>query len=128
MSKVHEINKIKKSSDVRVRSFDFSINIINHLLDVPNKPIYWSLINQLTLSATSVGANLFEAKSSHSKKDFIRFYEIALKSANETEYWLLLFKESNLDFDSKKIEELINESTEIAKMIAAGIITLKNKR
>jgi len=49
MSKVHEINKIKKSSDVRVRSFDFSINIINHLLDVPNKPIYWSLINQLTV-------------------------------------------------------------------------------
>ncbi|HRZ29331.1 MAG TPA: four helix bundle protein [Candidatus Paceibacterota bacterium] len=37
-------------------------------------------------SATSIGANIIEARASSSKKDFIKFYEIALKSANETIY------------------------------------------
>jgi four helix bundle protein len=42
--------------------------------------------NQLLRSGTSIGANLIEAKSSSSKRDFIKYYDIALKSANESKY------------------------------------------
>ena len=44
------------------------------------------MTDQLLRSATSIGANVVEAKSASSKRDFIKFYEIALKSANETKY------------------------------------------
>ena len=54
------------------------------------KTVFYSLISQLLRSATSIGANLVEARAAHSKKDFIKFYEIALKSSNETKYWLCL--------------------------------------
>jgi len=44
------------------------------------------MTDQLLRSATSIGANVMEAKSASSKRDFIKFYEIALKSANEIKY------------------------------------------
>ena len=66
------------------------------------------------------------AKSSSSKRDFIKFYEIALKSANETKYWLALLRDA-LNIDGTEIKYLIQETEEIAKMIAASLLTMKNK-
>jgi len=74
-----------------------------------------------------VGANLVEAKSSSSKKDFMRYYGIALKSANETRYWLNLLKDSKL-IEEKNILFLINESKEIANMIGSSLLTMKHKK
>jgi len=93
----------------------------------PNNHIYWIFSDQLLRSATSIGANIIEAKSSSSKKDFIRFYEIALKSANETEYWLLLLKDSKLIKDGK-LPSLLNDVREISKMLGSSLLTLKGKR
>ncbi|WP_370632962.1 four helix bundle protein [Mucilaginibacter sp. UR6-11] len=41
-----------------------------------------------------MGANIVEAKAGSSPKDFRNFYTIALKSANETKYWLCLVRYS----------------------------------
>ncbi|TWR30049.1 four helix bundle protein [Mucilaginibacter pallidiroseus] len=43
--------------------------------------IYFSVFDQLIRSGTSIGANIIEAKSGSSTKDFRNFYTIALKSA-----------------------------------------------
>ena len=51
---------------------------------------------QLLRSGTSIGANIQEAQQAQSRPDFIHKMSIALKEAQETEYWLLLFKESDL--------------------------------
>jgi four helix bundle protein len=80
----------KKFQDIKIRCYSYSIQTIKFLDAITIKSIFHSLINQLLRSATSIGANLIEAKSAHSKKDFIKFYEIALKSANETKYWICL--------------------------------------
>jgi four helix bundle protein len=80
--------------------------------------------DQLIRSATSIGANLIEAQSSSSRLEFKRFYEIALRSANETKYWLGLLKDAKL-VDDKIIDNLLDEVTQIAKMIAKAIIKLK---
>mgnify|MGYP003866386553 CR=1 FL=1 len=61
---------------------------------LPNKKVYWVISDQLLRAATSIGANIVEAKASSSKRDFIKFYEIALKSANETKYWLGLLRDA----------------------------------
>ena len=76
--------------EIKKRCFHFSLRIIKLIDSVDIKRIYYSLYDQLLISSTSIGANVVEARGSHSKKDFIKFYEIALKSANECKYWLCI--------------------------------------
>jgi four helix bundle protein len=59
-----------------------------------------------------------------SKRDFIKFYEISLKSANESKYWLGLLR----DATELDISDLLLELEEISRMLGASVITLKNKR
>jgi four helix bundle protein len=80
-----------------------------------------SLFEQLIRSATSVGANVIEGMAGSSKKDWIRFYTIALKSANETKYWLCLIRDT-IQISNAKVQELISEADEISKIIASIII------
>lgn len=114
-------------TDLRVRSYYFSINVIRFLAILPEKRVYWVISDQLLRSATSIGANIIEAKSSSSRRDFIKFYEIALKSANESKYWFGLLREAT-EADKNKINELLNELNEISNMLGASLLTLKNKK
>lgn len=54
----------------------------------------FAISNQLIRSGTSIGANVREAQSSHSRADFAAKMIIAAKEAEETEYWILICKES----------------------------------
>ena len=114
-------------TDLRYRCYNFSIKIIQFINSLPNQRTYWIIADQLLRSATSVGANIIEAKSSSSRKDFIKYYEIALKSANETKYWLGLLRDAT-DADKEEIAILLNEVNEIARMLGSSVITLKGKK
>jgi len=83
-----------------------------------------TIARQLVRSGTSITANIREAKAASSKKDYINFYHHALKSANETELWLSLAKDSK-KVEKEEAEKLLNETREIAKILAASIITMK---
>ncbi|UMX47358.1 MAG: four helix bundle protein [Candidatus Nealsonbacteria bacterium DGGOD1a] len=119
--------KSEKSNNIRFRAYDFSIVVIELVKDFPQTKMYMIFMDQLLRSATSIGANVFEAKSSSSKKDFARFYEIALKSANETIYWLSLLKDSRL-VETNKCAALVKEAEEICRMIGSSLLTMRNKR
>jgi four helix bundle protein len=93
---------------------------------LPNKRSAWVISDQLIRSATSIGANLVEATASSSRLEYKKFFEIALKSANETKYWLNLLKETHLA-DTQQVGNLINETTELANMIATAVMKLKKK-
>src|SRR3989344_1144236 len=93
------------------------------LSDVATKII----VNQSIRSLTSIGANIIEAKASSSKKDFARYFDIALKSANETKYWLYLLRDLD-KADKLKIQEIIDETAEIANIIGSSLLTMRNKR
>ena len=82
------------------------------------------MFDQLLRSATSIGANLVEGAAGSSKNDFIKFYTIALKSANETKYWICLIKES-IKIDAILIDSLLKEANEIFRIIATIIINAK---
>lgn len=116
----------KFKSSLTDRCFKFSLRIIALADTLPNKRSAWVINDQLIRSATSVGANLIEARASSSRLEFKKFYEIALKSANETKYWLKLLRESGLASE-KTINPLLSELTEIANMLGAGVIKLKGK-
>jgi four helix bundle protein len=113
--------------NIRHRAFYFSKSVIDFIRNVKYERIYYSLFGQLMRSATSIGANLVEGSAGVSDKDYINYHAIALKSANETKYWLCLIKESGFD-DKKIIDELIKEADEISKIIATIIINLKNRK
>jgi four helix bundle protein len=116
----------KFKSDLKQRCYNFSLSIIALSDELPNKRSAWVINDQLIRSATSIGANIIEAKASSSRIEFKRYYEIALRSANETKYWLELLKDAHI-VEANNLRELLNEVSEIASMLAAGVIKLKSK-
>jgi four helix bundle protein len=87
---------LKFKSDLKERCYRFSLAIIALADTLPNKRSVWIIIDQLMRSAMSIGANLIEARASSSRLEFKKFYEIALKSANETKYWLGLLRDAKM--------------------------------
>lgn len=107
--------------------FNFPLMFLFSHKNYSRQKILWSLIDQLTRSSTSVGANVFEAKSASSRKDYIRYFEIALKSSNETKYWLIIIGKYSLQFQ-EETRELYKEAYEISNIIGASVLTLKGKK
>lgn len=116
-----------RTHNVRHRAYRFSLSIIKFIKALPQTRMYLVFVDQLLRAATSIGANLIEAKASSSKRDFIKFYEIALKSSNETIYWLYLLRDAKL-VEQSNIEHLIDEATQISKMVGSSLLTLKGKK
>lgn len=114
------------------KSFQFSVSSVRYYKKaIKNNELI--ILNQYLRSATSIGANVREAQHAQSKKDFISKISIALKEANESEYWLKLLKESsNSNYNSSEINYLLNECIEINKILFSLIKTSKkfinNKR
>ena len=108
---------------ILTKSFQFSLEIVDLYKNLSIKKEY-VLSKQLLKSGTSIGANIIEAKSGNSRKNLISFYSIALRSANETKYWLCLVRDT-LEVDKGEVNNLIKEADEISKIIGKSILTLK---
>jgi len=111
------------------RLIRFVVNIIKlgEKVKDSNK-LLWSLVDQNIRSAGSIGANVVEAKASSSKRDYTHYFEIALKSANETIYWLMVLRETADISLKSEIEVLYREAVEISRILGASVLTLKDKR
>ena len=75
------------------RLISFTVAVLEFSQGLRKDSNLWSISDQLVRSAGSIGANVVEAKAASSKKDYINYFQIALKSANETKYWLIVVKE-----------------------------------
>jgi len=120
------IQNSKFKTEFIKRIIKFSISILGFCEKLKNEKFFWSIIDQLIKSSTSIGANIVEAKSSISKLEYLKYFQIALKSANETKYWLYLIKEVAPKHRSE-IQKLLEEIIEISKILAAGILTMKGR-
>ena len=102
-------------------SKQFAVDIVNLCTDIKENRKSNVLLNQVLRSGTSIGANISEAQRGQSRADFVAKMSIALKEANETDYWLkLLYKTDYINqgqYDSLKtdINELISILTAICK-------------
>ncbi len=115
----------EKPFDIKHRCYQFSKETVIFISNAKYERIYFSMFDQLLRGATSIGANIIEAKSGSSQKDFIKFYIIALKSANETKYWLCLIRDTILIDRKDRLNELIKEADELSKIIASIILSLQ---
>ena len=116
-----------KTWDIRERTFEYSLQAIEVLRRIQTLHDEGARIigKQFLRSATSIGANIVEGGNSTSKREFINYFNIALKSSAETLYWLEMLKELRGDKE-KEIETLINECAEINKLISTIILNTKN--
>ena len=115
---------------VTERAFAFAIRVVKLCKYLErHSMVSKTIINQLVRAATSVGANLEEAVAGQSSADFIHKNAIALKEARESNYWLRLImatEEFQTSIDTG-VRELVQESSEISKIIGKRIVTAKAK-
>jgi four helix bundle protein len=111
-------------NDIRVRTKRFAVRIVKLTQELKANNVDYPLRDQLLRSGTSIGANVREAKASSSKKELIRFYEIALRSANESDYWMDVIEEGYIMNDNLMKNDK-NELLEISKVLGAIIVKLK---
>ncbi len=82
-----------KKNEILELSFGFALAII-HFCEVLDSEKKYVISRQLLKSGTSIGANIREAQNAHSRNDFVSKCVIAMKEADETEYWLMLCERS----------------------------------
>jgi four helix bundle protein len=116
-----EVNEDDRPYNIRHRCYYFAKQVVLFIKECRYDRVYHSMFDQLLRSATSIGANLVEGRAGSSKKDWKNFSAIALKSANETKYWLCLIRDT-LEIDQVKIATLLKEAEEISNIIATIII------
>ncbi|MBA7474835.1 hypothetical protein ES707_10193 [subsurface metagenome] len=109
------------------RAYQYSIKVIEFLDTLPKDVSTEVITKQLLRSATSIGANIVEAKGASSKRDFTNFFSHSLKSANESLYWLGLLRDAK-KINSAQLEYLLDETKELANILGSSVLTLKGKK
>ncbi len=109
---------------LRQKSYDFAIRIVKLCRYLTNEQKEFVLSKQVLRSGTSIGAMVREAEFGQSKADFINKLSIALKEANETEYWLSLLLDTDL-IEQKMYQSLKADIDTIISLLVASVKTAK---
>ena len=121
-------NNPKQKINLKYRAYVFALDIIKFIDETDKKDFVTQVITkQLIRSATSIGANIIEAQSGSTKKDFTNFFTYALKSANESKFWLGLLRDAG-KAKRERVDILLQETNELANMLGSSVLTLKGKK
>jgi four helix bundle protein len=112
--------------DIRERTFQFAIRVIQAVRQLPRDTAAQVVVRQLVKSATSIGANVEEADSAESQRDFIHKTSISRKEACESRYWLRIVRATMLDNDD--LRHLEQESSELVRILSAMVANAKRSR
>ena len=119
---------MSQTSDIVGRTFRFALAIVKLSGGLDGTSTTQRVLsNQVLRSGTSVGANIEEAQAAESRADFIHKYNIALKEARETKYWLRLINASKF-VKKTDLDSLIKESDEICRIIAQIVINARKAK
>lgn len=118
---------MKENNIVGEKAYEFAKNIIIVSNELVNQRKEYVLSKQLLRSGTSVCANIIEAQRGQSRRNFIAKMNIALKEANETEYWLRLLTDTNY-LNKEKGQFLLIKCRELCKLLYSIVNTTKTKK
>ena len=113
-------------ADLRIRTKKFALRIIRLYSSLPRQTEAQVIGRQIIRSGTSVGANYREAFRARSKAEFIAKVGECLKEVEETSYWLELLIEAEI-VPAKKLQGLIEESSELTAIFVTSLINAKRK-
>ncbi|MEI7802426.1 MAG: four helix bundle protein [Bacteroidota bacterium] len=111
-------------SILKEKSYSFALRIVKLYKFLSETNREFVLSKQILRSGTSIGALIREAEFAQSKPDFINKMSIALKEANETLYWINIFKDSGF-IKKKMFDSISNDCDELIRLLVATIKTSK---
>ena len=115
---------MKKENIIKDKSYVFALRMVKAYKFLSSEQREFVLSKQMLRSGTAVGALIREAEFAQSTADFIHKLSIALKEANETEYWILLLKDS--EYISETLFHSIHtDCVELIKLLTSIINTSK---
>jgi four helix bundle protein len=115
-----------KESPLKNKSYSFSIRIVNLAKAIREDKKEFVLSKQILKSGTAIGALIREAEFGQSRADFTNKMSIALKEANETDYWLCLLSDTN-SISKETFKSYQSDCNELIAMLVSTIKTTKNK-
>jgi four helix bundle protein len=113
-----------KDLKVWEKAHQFTLTVYEETKKFPREEIY-SLTNQLRRAASSVPANIAEGCGKNSQAEFAHFLNIAMGSANESEYFLILSRDLNY-LSQEKFEVLYKEINKIKGMLISLITKVRS--
>lgn len=109
------------------RLYDFTLRLIEFLDKLPGDNVSKRIGDQLLRSGTSIIGNYVEGQAASSKRDYTKYFNISLKSANESKLWIALLRDSKRT-PPEKTRWFLDELTEIANIFGSSVLTLRGKR
>lgn len=116
----------KPDIDFRVRTYEFARRVLAFCAQDQVLQHGPHVREQLRASATSIGANVEEAKAAHSKRDFLAKMTIARKEAREALYWLRLLA-NPAGSDDPERARLTDEANQIVAILTATVRTTRTR-
>lgn len=113
-----------KKNIIKEKTFAFALRIVKLHRFLNKEKREYVLSKQLLRSGTAVGALVRESEQAESKADFIHKMAIALKEANETDYWIELLFQSKI-INQKEYESIKPDAVELIKLLTSTIKTSK---
>lgn len=120
------VNSSGKKNVIKEKSFSFALRVVKLNRFLQEEKREYILSKQLLRSGTAIGALVREAEQAESKADFVHKLAIALKEANETDYWIELLHQSEL-IDAKGFESIKPDAIEMIKLLTSIIKTTRQK-
>ena len=116
-----------KDSLLYSKSMDFAIRCVKFYKYLKEDKNIYVLSKQLLRSGTSIGANIRESRFAQSPADFESKLSIALKEAEETQYWIELLYRSEL-ISEKEYNSIFQDSSEMVALLLSSLKTYKNQQ
>jgi four helix bundle protein len=116
----------KMKGDLKERTKDFALNVIELYSDLPRGRAAQAIGDQLLRSGTSVGAHFREAQRAKSKPDFINKLEGGMQELEETAYWLELLEGARL-CSRDKLSPLANEADQLMAIFVTIVRKTKSE-
>ena len=113
-----------KSGPLQSKSVAFAVQVVNLCKSLCAEKREFILSKQLLRSGTAIGALVREAEQAESKADFVHKMAIALKEANETEYWLELLHETHY-LEPDAFSSIHHDVVELLKLLTSIINSSK---
>ena len=115
----------KRENIVQAKSYSFALRIIKLHEFMQNGATSKVLGSQILRSGTAIGALVAESVNAQSKADFVNKMNIALKEANETDYWLSLLKDSQI-ITHQQYESIHADCSELVALLVTIVKTSKS--
>ncbi|MBO5613400.1 MAG: four helix bundle protein [Prevotella sp.] len=115
---------MREDNTIQILCKAFALRIIKLYTFLKEEKQEYVLSKQVLRSGTSIGANARESINAQSTMDFISKLGIALKEANETQYWLELLYES--EFINEK--EYNSIYADCSRIVATLVKIIKTKK